>query len=206
MIELGPDQQDALIEICNVGMSKAAKQLSILLNDRVNISIPKITLLSTASLHEDVMFSGDKTFSLVYQNIKSDVNGKALVIFHRDNARLLTNSVIGNTPKLTDEERRVCEQEAMLEIGNIIISTCMSAIVNMLSEKVDLSVPHYREEKIKQLVNEEINSIDEFSDEIFLIATHLESATDKIVGSLLLTLTKDSTEHFFDDLNRLLGK
>ena len=205
MIEITSAQRDALKEIGNVGMSKAAKQLSTLLNGHIEISIPEINLLGIDKIHADSLFPNDEILAYVCQDLSKDLVGKAILVFHREHTTLLTQSVIGAAPKMTEKEVRACEREAMIEIGNIIISSCMSAIVNMLSCEVKLSVPKYDEAKIGSLMETQMKDIDEKTSEIILIETALDAAGNDISGKLLLMLTKDSIDCLFMHLKKLLG-
>jgi len=204
MISLTAIQEDALIEICNVGMSKAAKQLSILLNSHINILIPKITLIDIDSFVNQNIFSKNEILSYVYQSVSEDLIGRAILMFHRAHATLLTQSVIGSTPKLTEKEARACEQEAVLEVGNIMITSCMSAIVNMISLNIKLDMPHYNEGNLKEVTETQAHDVKKYSKEVILIATHLETAGKDISGSLLLMLTKESINNLLDGINNLL--
>ncbi len=204
MISLTTIQEDALIEICNVGMSKAAKQLSILLNSHINIHIPKISLLDMQHFIQNNIFSSIETLSYVYQTISEDLLGRAILMFHRAQATLLTQSVIGITPKLTEKEAKACEQEAVLEIGNIMITSCMSAIVNMISLHIKLDTPHYNEHRLIEVIESQVKDVEKYSQEIILIETRLESAGKFISGSLLLMLTKSSIDNLLSGINNLL--
>jgi chemotaxis protein CheC len=205
VIELTPLQRDALIEICNIGMSKSAKQLSSLLNTRIAITIPEINLFDINKIYSDNLFPPDKTLSYVYQIISGDLSGRAILIFQRNHTTLLTQSVIGESPKLSEKEVRACEQEAMLEIGNIIISSCMSAIVNMLLCKVQLSIPKYYEDNMDHLVKSQLSEIDNSSADIILLETRLETSGQDISGKLMLMLTIESINYLFLKLAELLN-
>lgn len=205
MIELTAAQRDALIEICNVGMSKSAKQLSSLLNTRIAITIPEINFFDASQIYTDNLFSPDKTLSYVYQVISGSLSGRAVLIFQRNHTTLLTQSVIGESPKLSEKEVRACEQEAMLEIGNIIISSCMSAIVNMLHCKVSLTIPKYYEDNIDHLVKTQLAEITNSSTDIILLETRLETSGQDISGKLMLMLTIDSINYLFSKLAELLN-
>lgn len=204
MIKFTEAQKDALIEICNVGVSKAAKQLSLLLNSRINISVPHINLLKSNQIKNVEAFNNQYILSSVYQTLSGDISGRVALIFHRDQARLLTHFVIGKTPKLSEEEIRACEQEAMLEIGNIIVTTCVTAIANMLSMKIKLTVPNYVENKIQNIIKEHMSAFEKISDDIFLISTQLETEKENILGNLLLILSVDSINSLFDNLKKLI--
>jgi chemotaxis protein CheC len=205
MMVINPAQEDALIEICNVGMSKAAKQLSILLNGHIEISIPKINLMDINTGYTDDLFPADKTLAYVFQIISEELEGRAIIVFQSEQSTLLTQAVIGKAPKLTEKEVRACEREAMLEIGNIIISACMSAIVNMLKCQIKLSVPQYSEDNIERLIKSQMNEVSESAKGVIVIATNLDASGHDISGKLLLMLTEQSIDRLFLGADQLLS-
>ncbi|KTD46527.1 CheY-P phosphatase CheC [Legionella quinlivanii] len=205
MISLTAEQEDALIEIGNIGMSKAAKQLSLLLNSTIKISIPKITFININELTEDNDFNDEQVLSYVYQNISQDLEGSAALVFQREQANVLTVTVIGEAPQLTQEEARACEQEAMLEIGNIIISSCLSVIMNMLSQTVKLSLPVYNENNLYNLLQNLCRQISKLTRNIIAISTKLETSNDKLSGSLFIILTEDSVIKLLRSIKELIN-
>lgn len=204
MIKLSEVEKDALIEIGNIGMSRAGKQLSILLNSAVNITIPKINLLAAKEIPNEGFFDVDRNLAYVCQSLSNDLIGRAVLIFNREHTSMLTHAIIGDMPKLSEKEVRACEQEAMLEIGNIIITSCISAIVNMLDKKVKLSTPLYNEDTIKNLIDEQVNSLEEYAREVFMIATKLETTSRDISGKLVLILTDNSIVNLLHGIKELL--
>lgn len=204
MIDLAPLQRDALIEIGNVGMSKAAKQLSTLLSSRIEISIPEINLSHVDKIDHDSLFPTNDILSYVYQVLSGEIDGRAVLIFQRKHTTLLTKLVIGQAPKLSEKEIRACEQEAMLEIGNIIITSCICAIINMLSSEVKLSVPKYGEDKIVHLIESQVKEIEGSSNDVILIETKLDASGQDISGKLLIMMTAKSIERLYARLDTLL--
>lgn len=208
MITLSDDQQDALIEICNIGMSKAAKQLSTLLGSSIDISIPKVVLSTIDSISEGVQFEPGRELAYVYQDLSDTVDGRALLIFRRDQTKMLTQSIIGNVPNLSEEEIRACEHEAMIEIGNIIVSACISAISNMLSTPIRLNVPDYKEDSIEKLIAEHASAVNNHSSNksgAIVIATHLETKNEHISASLVFILTEESILKVIELLQAMIG-
>ncbi|KTD09419.1 chemotaxis protein CheC [Legionella jamestowniensis] len=205
MITLTPEQEDALIELGNIGMSKAAKQLSMLLNSFIKISIPKITLINVNELANNSQFADKQILAFVHQNISQDLQGCSALVFQREQTTLLTKSVIGETPQLTQEEVRACEQEAMLEIGNIIISSCMSVIANMLSKNVLLSLPVYDENNLVSLLRDLCLPIAGLTRNIIAISTTLDTSDNNLSGSLFIILTEESINILLEDIKELIN-
>lgn len=201
MITLTEAQRDALIEICSVGMTKSARQLSVLLNSDIVITIPEINMFDAKTACEDKLFPVTNILSYVYQEMSGDMLGRAVLVFQRSDATLLTRSLICDVPQLSEQEIRACEQEAMLEVGNIIISSCAGAIVNMLSFKIALGLPRYGEDNIDRMIKMQLNDVNNLSSDIILIETKLETFGQDISGKLLLILTLNSIMHLFEKLN-----
>lgn len=206
MMSFTEEQRDALVEICNVGMSKSAKQLSALLNTPIQISIPEINILSLESIYQDHHFSPTETLAYVNQGLSDGLSGLALLIFHREQTSLLMDSVIGNLPKLSEKEIRACQHDAMREIGNIIISSCIGAIINMLNCSVALSIPVYNEDTISKLIEMNVESFSKVTGchDVILIGTSLDAQGRDISGSLILVLDPESLNKIFDQLKKLL--
>lgn len=203
MITLTSAEEDALIEVGNIGMSKAAKQLSILLKSSIKITIPTISLINIDALIDN--HANDKILSFVYQTLSGDLYGCAALVFQREQTRLLTSPIIGEIPQLTEKEVRACEQEALLEIANIIISSCMSAINNMLTKKVTLGLPTYDENNLVSLIKNLSEAMDKLSKNVLTIATQLNASDDELSGQLYIILNEDSVKSLLAGIKVLLN-
>lgn len=201
---LTANQEDALKEIGNIGVSKAAKQLSILLHSPIKISIPKISFMKLKEI--DDFGQENEIFSFVYQMLSEDLQGYVALAFKREQTNLLTMSVLGKIPQLTQEEARACEQEALLEIGNIIISSCITAIVDLLAKKARLTLPYYNENNIMTLLKDLCASFPNPLEEVLVVSTILDTEKDKLSGNLFLVLTTDSTQTVLEAIKELINE
>lgn len=204
MKKLTSDEKDALIEIANIGMSKAAKQLSVLLNSPIKINIPKIQLLDINQGTKQTLIKKNEIYSCVSQLISSDITGNAALIFQRIHSNLITKAVLGKIPEFTQKEMTACEHEAMVEIANVIISSCISVIVNMLGLSVRLHLPIYQEATSLPLVKNLFQSITEYSEDYIVMSTTLDAFEDKIHGSLFIIISEKSTNVFFKRIRKLI--
>lgn len=205
MIELTAEQEDALIEIGNIGMSKAAKQLSVLLNSPIKITIPKIAFIPFKDIAQEGTFDLEQVYTLVSQKVSDDLEGCSALVFRREHANLLTLAVIGVAPEFTQKEARAYEQEAMLEIGNVIITSCISVITKMVSKTVDLSLPTYNEDKLLDLLGDLFTSMQMTNQNLIAISTKLETQEDNLTGHLFLILTEQSINKLLDSIRKLTG-
>jgi chemotaxis protein CheC len=204
MMTLTLEQEDALIEIGNIGMSKAARQLSNLLNTPIKITIPDISYMNITEMTKNRQFDHGKIYSFVSQTLSNDLDGAAALVFRREHANLLMMAVVGVMPEFTQEEARACEQEAMLEIGNIIITSCVSVIANMLSKSIAPGLPVYNEDKIGSLLTDICLPISKTSQNFIAITTMLDTRTDQLSGHLFIVLTDKSAGILLNSLEELL--
>lgn len=205
MIAFTSEQEDALKEIGNIGMSKAAKQLSILLNSTIKITIPKISFMSLEEITAEKVFDQGLTYSLVSQKLTTGFDGFAALLLRREYANLLTKAVIGKAPAFTQEEALACEQEAMLEIGNVIITSCISVIANILTKTVHLGMPVYSEDKLIPLLTDFCAPLTTLNKNYIAITTRLDTSNNRLSGHLLLILAEDSVGILLSGVRILLG-
>ena len=78
---------DALNEMANVGMCRAATQLSALLDDVIDVSVPEVKI---APISEFMQASGadekDRA-AIVTQSVSGYIDGSALLMFHDEDSR-----------------------------------------------------------------------------------------------------------------------
>lgn len=204
-IELTDLDKDALIEIANVGMCKAAKQLSLLLNQQVNIAIPELELFSSDEFDKHNHMGSDDRIFYVYQRLSGDMAGVASLLFKRESTRLLTKPLVAHIPTLTTEEAQALEKEALLEIGNIVISFCISAIVSMCRLSVKLTLPEYAENTVNKFIHDLSNCLDEDAKKMLTLSTTLETSSQEISGQLILLLPEESLCGLLSGIRELLG-
>ncbi len=185
-------EEDVLLEVCNIGMSKAAKQLSVLLNGPVLLENPALEVLPVTQLDAYSLSRSNDVMSMVHQSLENDIEGHALLVFKRDYTQLLLEQVMGEMPNLSEVEMRSCEQEAMLEIGNIVISSCITAMVDMLSQKVGLSVPHYYEGTFAAVLSNQKEFLQKKSAAVMILSTEMSTQLGNFAGRLMLFVTSSS--------------
>lgn len=132
-------QIDALTELVNLGVSRAAASLRELVGRQVLLSVPRVTLLSRDDAIEIVGATEEKQLVAVHQLFEGDITGRALLIFPEINSLELVRAVIGGGLPLEDIIE--LEQEALAETGNIILNGCLATIANMLQRSLKMSLP-----------------------------------------------------------------
>jgi len=130
---------DALTELVNIGVSKAALSLREMVKEQVILSVPELRLLSR---NEAIgILSGQEGGRLVavHQVFEGDINGRVLLIFPETKSLELVRAVTGG--ELPLEDIIELEQEALAETGNIILNGCLATIANQLQRTLKMSLP-----------------------------------------------------------------
>lgn len=198
-------QKDAILEVCNIGMSKAAKQLSTLLNCPIVISSPRLQLMHDITEAQDALENSSERIHLIHQTLSNDLRGDAIMVFNQDYANFLLKNIVGGTHPLGSEEMMSCKQEALLEVGNIIISSAVTAIGNMLTLKMLLTVPDHHENSIDQLIHEKTIPVLKDCPDIIVLSTHLSTQETTFSGKLAFFLPPESIDALLVAVNHFLS-
>ena len=133
--ELNGKQLDALREIANIGAGNAATSLSILLKRKIDMTIPSLNIKKFEEVTQEKESEIEVEGVLV--KVKGDISGSILVIFEKEIALEVINSLTGiSESKITELGTSV-----LSEIGNIISAAYMNSISLLTQVPMNLSVP-----------------------------------------------------------------
>jgi chemotaxis protein CheC len=130
---------DALTELVNIGVSRAASSLGTMVREQVLLAVPSVMLVSRSRAAELIGPSRNELLVAVSQAFHGDVSGRALLIFPEKNSLELVRAVAGE--HLSLEDILELEHEALAEIGNIILNACMATVANLLQRNLTMSLP-----------------------------------------------------------------
>jgi len=132
---------DALIELVNVGVSCAATSLRDMIGKPVMLSVPGIDLLTTEEAANTIGKREHGRLIGVHEAFDGDLSGRALLIFPEAHSLELVRATTGE--HLSAEEAQDVEEEALTEIGNILLNNCISTIANQLQRHLKISLPQF---------------------------------------------------------------
>ena len=139
-------QEDALIELLNIGFGRAAASLSQLTGHRVLLEVPNVTIHPVDELTDSLERVIDSEVASVHQIFSGPVSGDALLILDQSGAAML-KELLTNEPALPlsiDASAR----EVLTEVGNILLNACLGTFGNLLQVQVTFSVPHLNLESL----------------------------------------------------------
>lgn len=129
---------DALTELVNLGVGRAAASLRDLAGEQVHLSVPNVVLVTRPHAIEILNEKGTALVG-VHQVFEGDIVGRAFLMFPETNSVELVRAVTGGDLEL--EEIIELEQEALAETGNIVLNGCLSTIANLLQRRLRISLP-----------------------------------------------------------------
>jgi len=140
MIQFTAVQQDALVELLNIGFGRAAASLSQLTGHRVVLDVPTVSLQAIEDVGDAMERVVQGHVASVHQIFSGPVGGDALLILDESGAAML-KELLTNEPALPlsiDASAR----EVITEVGNILLNACLGTFGNLLNVRVSFSVPH----------------------------------------------------------------
>lgn len=139
IVSLSELERDALTEIVNIGVSRAATNLRKMIGDQVHLSVPSIDVVSQLRAARLISEREVSELVAVRQDFTGAFAGRALLIFPEANSLDLVRAVTAN--QLSPQEVLDIEQEALAETGNIILNSCLATMANMLKQSLSMSLP-----------------------------------------------------------------
>ena len=141
MFILNELQQDALLEIFNIGVGKAAAALSKLTSEEVLLSVPTIEFLEWAEAKEHLPGNG-KVICGISQRFDGPFNTEAVLMFPEEKSLEIIRYILGVDSLL--QQLTELEQEGLCEIGNIVLNACMAPIADIFSAEFHATMPEFR--------------------------------------------------------------
>jgi chemotaxis protein CheC len=132
-------ERDALAEISNIAMARAANSLRQMVGHQVLLSVPSVDILSQEAATRIVAKPDNPSLVAVRQDFSGAFSGRALLIFPEANSLELVRAVVGR--QLSLEDIVDLEDEALAETGNIILNSWVATIANLLKRALKMSLP-----------------------------------------------------------------
>ena len=132
-------EQDALAEVFNIGVGLAADVLSQMVNETVRLSVPLVELTSQEVASTQFHDRENRPLCAIRQTYSGEVTTDAILMFPEENSLELVRSMVGSDIPL--EQLTEMEQDAMAEIGNIILNAVISQLSSTLGLSFDGSLP-----------------------------------------------------------------
>lgn len=192
---------DALTEVFNIGAGRAAASLSEIVGDEVKLSVPSIEIKRTSEIDTSILSLNCAKFGAVSQQFSGLFNAEAILLFTEDHALEIVRDMMGS--QMSIEDLAEFEQEAMCELGNIILNACLSAMADILKITLNSSLPSYRVASKEEI----FKNIHNTSDQPYILVLHIDLIIEKrhSEGHLIFLLSSLSLSNLVTQIERYLG-
>ena len=180
-------EQDALAELSNVAMARAANSLRQMIKHQVELSVPSVEIVSKEAATQLISKPTNATLVAIRQDFTGAFSGRALLIFPESSSLELVRVVVGTQLPLEDIVN--LEDEALAETGNIILNSWVATIANLLKRGLKMSLPTVvRGDSRQMFKSEESQSL------VLFLHIKFEISTKEIRGYVALLMDIPSVE------------
>jgi chemotaxis protein CheC len=132
-------ERDALTELVNIGVSRAAASLRKMVGKQVLLSVPSVEVVTQEAAAALIGQRESDDLVAIRQEFVGAFSGKALLIFPEDNSLELVRAIVGD--EVSTEEVSSLKDEALAETGNVILNGCLGTVANLLNQSLQMSLP-----------------------------------------------------------------
>lgn len=200
-------QKDLLTELVNVYIGQAASILSEMVDQKIDLSIPQVELVSTNEVD-----SSDPRFNIFFHEghiitsslkFGHDFSGKAILMFPADQAKLLVNTCLGELTSGNTDAKSLLDTDldVLKEISNVILNAIIGEFGNFLKIRLEYALPEIElisisnKDKVMFLQNEV---------HILILQTSFLLADANLKGAIVIALSMDSISSLIDKIDALL--
>lgn len=199
MDQLTELEEDALIEVFNIGMGRSAGVLNQLANEEVGIDIPRLHLIPTEEAVAKLMAQRLDPVSAVKQNFTGDFSGQAMLLFNQEDGLKLVRRLLNDSVPLSSLSE--LEQDSLSEIGNIVLNACFGTVINFLNADIEIQMPEFRQGKIQDIYDPD--GINEWS---LFLQVRFSLPSESIEGSVAIVMGVKSLNAFKDAVTNLVNQ
>lgn len=202
MNKLSGLQLDALLEVFNIGAGRAASALSEIVNEEVRLSVPSVEFRHCTELNNSMLALSQAQLGMVTQQFSGAFEAEASLIFTEDSALKIVRDMMGS--QISIEELAEFEQEAMSELGNIILNACLSALADMLGFELESTLPSYTVCNAEQIIDSLVGQ----EDQRYVMILHIDLDIEhrQLNGRLIFLFSSSSLHILCERLDDFLGK
>ncbi len=172
-------EKDAVGEISNISMGTAATTLSSLLNQKVNITTPRVEVADWEQLSRKY----DRPCVMLQIRYKEGLDGNNVLILKEKDVKIITDLMMGGPGNADDaEELTDLHLSAIGEAMNQMMGSAATSLSSMFNRKIDISPPIAN---IVETYNEMDESLPPFLAEPFVMVAFKMQIGDLIDSEIM---------------------
>jgi len=187
-------QRDVLTEAFNLGMGLAASSLSQMVGEEIKLSVPALLYLERADAVSKLAEKNLINVTGVKQHFSGPFSGDALLLFPVEKSLSIVQLLLKDTVPVNDMTD--LQEEALCEVGNIILNAGIASIANMFNHDIESSLPDF--------VQGESNAVmqaDNDDSHVFFMQVDFSIQAEDIDGYVIYLLDTNSVRDLEKSIN-----
>ncbi|UOQ85585.1 flagellar motor switch phosphatase FliY [Gracilibacillus salinarum] len=190
-------EEDALGEIGNISFGSSATTLSTILNQKVEITTPTISVIDKGDLREEF----PRPYVGVEVKYTEGFTGANLFVLESKDAAVIADLMLGGSGNPETTELNDIHLSAVQEAMNQMMGTAATSMSTVFNKKIDISPPTT---SIMDVTAEETKSLTPDDDILIKVSFQLKVGNlidSKIMQLLPVTFAKDLVDQLFNTPN-----
>jgi len=196
-------QQDALTEVFNMGMGSAASSLSEMVGEEVELTVPEISFVNKEDAIRLLTLKNSGDVSGVSQNFSGPLGGVALLMFPIDQSLEIVRLLLQDTVSL--DKLTEFEEEALCEIGNIILNSGLSSLADVFGQEMQSSIPVFSQGSCANIMNSK-NINEQTIDIVMFLQVDFKIEKHATNGHVVYLLDVNSIQNLKNNIDNYLEK
>ncbi|MGL1892762.1 MAG: hypothetical protein OCD02_14115 [Spirochaetaceae bacterium] len=201
-IELTNEDREILSELINISFGYAASLIADMFESFATLHAPSLEIIDVSELNDFVSkkFKDEDDIHLAAQMFKGTFEGESLFFIEKKS----TLNLVKLLYKINDIEKDVREYDnddidgAILEISNIVSSSCVGKLSELLNTSVQFTAPSIDYKADHSVMFDDTGK--EY-DKVIIIETFLEFQEQQITGHLIILTNNSSFKWLQEALN-----
>jgi chemotaxis protein CheC len=185
---------DALREIINTSIDRAAGTLSELLVNHISLEVPRMRIIRSNEFEDHFYMQSQEPVSMVLFRFSGRFSGLSTILFSPDSASKLVDMLLGE--KAPVDKMDAIKTATLTEVGSIMLNAVMCRIGNTLHSRLNYSIPTYLQGNPKNILLPNMPP----ESTALEIATRFTIQDRQIAGAVLLLFEVGSFNSFVNAL------
>ena len=182
--ELGENQMDVFREIGSIGNGNAITALSGILSEKISMELPEVNILEF-NMAQNKIGDAEEIVGAVLVEMSGELSGLMMLILKRDFIKTMIKKVLSyEKENLLDMEEM--EESLLIEVGNIMLSSYISALSSLTNIQIHLSVPQFAVNMLGGILSMPMAMMGIESDHIMMITGAFSIGGEEMDSNILL--------------------
>ncbi|MDZ5669603.1 flagellar motor switch phosphatase FliY [Bacillus stercoris] len=177
--DLSEMERDAIGEIGNISFGSSATALSTLLNQKVDITTPSVTVIPKSKISD----AFPEPYVAIEVNYTEGFSGSNLLVVEQSDAAIIADLMIGGDGKGADPTLGEIHLSAVQEAMNQMMGSAATSMSTVFSKKIDISPP-----RVELLDVTEEKGTDRIPDDEMLVKVSFNLKVGELIDSSIMQL------------------